>query len=657
MQMILSNQKFVYSLIVTFFYFVSTNIAVPANSVVEVANMKNLLKAIRNGQWQNVETLSENVNEPAAKTFVTWMKLREGIGSFENYFLFLTHHKDWPGLRMVSIKGESKITEEIPPEKVVEYFEHFSTSTGYGSMRLIKAYVRLKDNESAKKELVHAWTKLSINKSEFEFFLKKNSEITKHLINTRIDFLLWNGMVRDANLLLPYLSKDRQRLVRARLALLKQDYGVDLLIKNIPANLKSDAGLAYDRFLWRAKKGRPNDAIDILKQQSLSGSNLKYPNKWSRKRRDYVRQAMRDNQPELAYFLASNHFLTSGSDYADLEWLAGYISLRKLKKPAQAIAHLNNFLNAVKTPISLGRAGYWLGRAYEASDNKQLADYYYRLGAQYQISFYGQLSAERIGAKFDRSLVLEEANTVTSLKFFESSDIFRIALLLYHSDEVILAKRFFLHFAIYLNTNDHRQLATYLLNIESDFLALSLAKQAASHGKVYSEAYFPLHKLANSNWKIDGDILLAVARRESEFNPKARSSAGARGLMQIMPATAKQLTSNLGYKYSLDRLGSDWQYNLELGAEYLDHLLQRYDGSLLLSFGAYNAGPTRMDKWIKRYGDPRNNNTNFVDWIEHIPFNETRNYIMRVLEGVLVYRAKLYYEKNLPVEIRLTNFD
>ena len=657
MLMILSNQKFVYSLIVTFFYFVSTNIAVPANSVVEVANMKNLLKAIRNGQWQNVETLSENVNEPAAKTFVTWMKLREGIGSFEDYFLFLTHHKDWPGLRMVSIKGESKITEKIPPEKVVEYFEHFSTSTGYGSMRLIKAYIRLKDNESAKKELVHAWTKLSINKSEFEFFLKKNSEITKPLINTRIDFLLWNGMVGDANLLLPYLSKDRQRLVRARLALLKQDYGVDLLIKNIPANLKSDAGLAYDRFLWRAKKGRSNDAIDILKQQSLSGSNLKYPNKWSRKRRDYVRQAMRDNQPELAYFLASNHFLTSGSDYADLEWLAGYISLRKLKKPAQAIAHLNNFLNAVKTPISLGRAGYWLGRAYEASDNKQLADYYYRLGAQYQISFYGQLSAERIGAKFDRSLVLEEANPVTSLKFFESSDIFRIALLLYHSDEVILAKRFFLHFAIYLNTNDHRQLATYLLNIESDFLALSLAKQAASHGKVYSEAYFPLHKLANSNWKIDGDILLAVARRESEFNPKARSAAGARGLMQIMPATAKQLTSKLGYKYSLDRLGSDWQYNLELGAEYLDHLLQRYDGSLLLSFGAYNAGPTRMDKWIKRYGDPRNNNTNFVDWIEHIPFNETRNYIMRVLEGVLVYRAKLYYEKNLPVEIRLTNFD
>lgn len=305
--MILSNQKFVYSLIVTFFYFVSTNIAVPANSVVEVANMKNLLKAIRNGQWQNVETLSENVNEPAAKTFVTWMKLREGIGSFEDYFLFLTHHKDWPGLRMVSIKGESKITEEIPPEKVVEYFEHFSTSTGYGSMRLIKAFVRLKDNESAKKELVHAWTKLSINKNEFEFFLKKNSEITKPLINMRIDFLLWNGMVGDANLLLPYLSKDRQRLVRARLALLKQDYGVDLLIKNIPANLKSDAGLAYDRFLWRAKKGRSNDAIDILKQQSLSGSNLKYPNKWSRKRRDYVRQAMRDNQPELAYFLASNH--------------------------------------------------------------------------------------------------------------------------------------------------------------------------------------------------------------------------------------------------------------------------------------------------------------------------------------------------------------
>ena len=200
----------------------------------------------------------------------------------------------------------------------------------------------------------------------------------------------------------------------------------------------------------------------------------------------------------------------------------------------------------------------------------------------------------------------------------------------------------------------HRQLADYLLNKKSEFLALAIAKQAATEGRIYSNAYYPVHELAKSSWKIRPEILLAIARRESEFNLRAKSVAGARGFMQIMPGTAKKVSTDLNYKYSSKRLITDWEYNVELGAEYLNYLMGKYDGSFLLSFGAYNAGPTRMDSWVKRYGDPRNKDVDYIDWIEHIPFNETRNYIMRVLEGVLIYRAKLHDNLNSPVKIRLT---
>ena len=645
------------ALVLVFFYFFSVDIGLSAIDSEEKKVIENVILAVGSGQWKTADNLAKKLNEPAVKTFIKWVKLREGIGLIEDYQFFLNKYAHWPGLQILRQKGEAKILKKTEPQKIITYFKIFPPSTGFGSMGLIDAYKKLNNDAAAFEEIKRAWFKLSFKNNELRIFLKNYSNVIIPFVNARSEFLLWNGMTREANHILPYLSKDDQALAKARIALRQQNYGVDLLIKNVPPDLKSNSGLAYERFLWRIKKGRSEGAMEILEKQSISKLTLSIPSKWSRKRRDYARQAMRDNKPELAYFLASNHFVSGGSDYADLEWLSGYISLRKLKNPPQAVFHFNNFLNEVKTPISLGRAGYWLGRAYEESNEFRLAKYYFRLGAQNQSSFYGQLSAEKIGVKLESSLVLFKFNKKISIETFEKNDIFRLAIILHESNADILSKRFFLHFAKSLNVHEHRQLANYLLNIKSEFLALAIAKQAATEGRIYPNAYYPVHELAKSSWTVRPEILLAIARHESEFNSRAKSGAGARGFMQIMPGTAKRVAADLNYKYSSKRLNTDWRYNVELGAEYLNYLLHKYEGSFLLSFGAYNAGPSRMDGWIKRYGDPRNKDVDYVDWIEHIPFNETRNYIMRVLEGMLIYRAKLNDNMTVPIEIRLTRGD
>ena len=616
--------------------------------------VQKIVMATNKHQWGKALVLSENLDDPILKTYVSWAKLRMGFGSFEDYNSFLKNYSHWPGLKLLRQRGEAKIKKSTTPLTVVGYFQNNIPYTAYGSIKLIEAYEELGLKDKVSIEINRAWLNLALERKELNFFKKKYKNKTIPMASERVDLLLWNGMTSQAKHLMNYLSKDVQTLAKARISLRNQRFGVDSLIDKVHPNFKDDPGLAYERFIWRARKGRIYSAIEILEKYSQSKETLKFPLKWSRKRRDYARQAMRDNNNELAYYLASNHFLLRGTDYADLEWLAGYISLTKLKNSSKAIMHFNNFLNAVETPISLGRAGYWLGRAYEAENNLLLSNYYYSLSSNYQSSFYGQLSSEKIKKKLSREFFLPSYQKNGEVPDFQKSDIFRLAVLFQNANEQELSRRFFSHFAENLNENEHLQLTNFLANLNNDYLALVLSKQAARRGRIYSNTYFPLHEMTDLSLKIAPEIVLAVARRESEFNSEAISIAGARGLMQLMPNTAKKVARDLKLKYSLKRLNSDWKYNVKLGSEYLHFLLLKYDGSFLLALGAYNAGPSRMDSWIKKYGDPRERGVNYIDWIEHIPFNETRNYIMRVMEAILIYRLKLNYKSPQAVKIELS---
>ncbi|MEP5198180.1 MAG: lytic transglycosylase domain-containing protein, partial [Paracoccaceae bacterium] len=353
------------------------------------------------------------------------------------------------------------------------------------------------------------------------------------------------------------------------------------------------------------------------------------------------RTAMRAGKTEQAYQLASQHGLTSGSHFADLEWLSGYLALTYGNDPKAALEHFKSFRGSVETPISLGRAGYWEGRAYEAMDDAENARLAYAFGAEYQTSFYGLLAAERGNVPMKPSLTGRETYPNWRKASFAGDTVFSAARLFIASGDLNRAEQFLRHMTETLPAEEIGSLGTFLLEQNKPHLAVMVGKQSARRGIVVPHAYFPLASLGVIDMPVQEELALAIARRESEFDPVVKSGVGARGLMQLMPATAKAVARYLQIPYSRDRLTSEPAYNARLGTAYLDELMEIFDGNIVMVSAGYNAGPGRPIRWMKTRGDPRRGEIDIVDWIEHIPFNETRNYVMRVAESLPVYRARL----------------
>ena len=297
----------------------------------------------------------------------------------------------------------------------------------------------------------------------------------------------------------------------------------------------------------------------------------------------------------------------------------------------------------VQSPISQGRAGYWQGRAHEAMGNTEAAAQAYGMGALYQTSFYGLLAAERAGLPFDQSLngVVPQEDWRTSA--LARDPLFEAGLMLQASGELSLAERFWTHLAEQLVSEDIALLGQAAIDTDQPHLAVMIGKRAARRGLIVAAPYLPLHPLSKRDLPKTPEMTLAIARSESEFEPVVQSGVGARGLMQIMPGTGRDLASDLGVGalHTTDRLTADPEYNARLGAEDLSQMAGRFGGNVVMMSAAYNAGPARPTRWMTEYGDPRSGAVDSVDWSEMVPFRETRNYIMRVTESLPVYRARL----------------
>ena len=597
-------------------------------------------EAMAKADWDTARVRAKSGGQ-IGQDIVEWHRLRSGQGSFAEYNAFLDGHTDWPGLSVMHKRGEIAITDKTPAKDIIAYFQQQSPGTGYGAYKLGAAYGQMNQSGDAAASIVLAWRTFGLDKAGFKRFINSHDKLLAPHHTARLDMLLWRGRFTDARRMFPLVGKDWQALAKARIALRRKEGNVDTLIKAVPAALQSDPGLAYERFLWRAKKGRTADAVALLLERSVSAESLGKPEHWANRRRSLARQMMREGNGEVAYRLASSHHLVQGSDFADLEWLSGYLALRYLDDPKTALAHFQSFRVAVKSPISLGRAGYWEGRAYEAMNDAGSAQAAYAFGAEFQTSFYGLLAAENAGFSMDTALTGAETFSDWRGATFMSSSVLKAALLLLQADEAALAKRFFLQVAEPLGRTELGQLTDFVLSLNEPHIALMLAKQGARRGYILPRAYFPLHDLAKEELPVATELALAIARRESEFNPVVQSGVGAKGLMQLMPRTAKSVAKELKLDYEVGRLLTDWRYNARLGSAYLAQLQAEFGASPVLISVGYNAGPGRARSWIKAFGDPRTAKVDVVDWIEHIPFRETRNYVMRVAESLPVYRARL----------------
>ena len=595
------------------------------------------IEAVVVSDWDTAAARAARVSDPIALEIIDWYRLRAGDGTFAEYEQFLTENADWPGLSKMRRKAELAMPEGLSSARVISFFNGQPPLTGTGVLRLEAAMPQTGTHP----QVAQAWRDRELSTAERAAFLQGYPRDVANAHVARLDTLLWAGKRAAAREMLPLVDAGHRALANARLGLQEDRNGVDTLIAAIPRALQTDAGLAYDRFVWRAKKGYSESAIDLLLARSTSEASLGRPEKWASRRRTYARRAMRAGDADLAYRIASQNFLNSGSSYADLEWLSGYLSLRKLGVPTRAVAHFQRFRAAIASPISMGRAGYWLGESYVAAGDENAAFQAYLMGAGFQTSFYGQLAASRIGAAPDALLAGAEFPPDWTEFPFLAEDSVRAGVLFYFAGEPARAKMFLTLAASRLDLRGRAAMAQLLLDLDEPHIALRIAKGAATNGDVMPTPYYPLHGLAEFAEAVPPELAMAIARQESELNVAARSPVGALGLMQVMPATAKTVARRLNISFSQRRLGADWQYNARIGTAYLAQMLERFDGSVLLAAAAYNAGPSRAERWVKDYGDPRLESVDAVDWIESIPYRETRNYVMRVLEAQFVYRARI----------------
>ncbi len=603
--------------------------------------MARAMQAVDKNAWEEARSAAAPAGA-IGRDIVEWHRLRAGDGSFADYVAFLERRPDWPGLPLLIASGEENIPASAKPAQVIAYFATQAPRSGAGALRLARALEASGQAERAHETIIRAWRSLSMDEAEEKAILSRYAKVLVNHHRARQDMLLWRGLTTQAQRLNKLVGTSYARLTVARVALIRnQKKGVTQLIDAVPSSLANDPGLAFARFTWRLKNGQKDGAIALMLERSISVKALGQPERWGSKRRSLARELMRAGKARTAYRLAANHFLTEGSHFKDLEWLAGYIALRYLKDPKTALAHFRRFRAGVSTPISLGRAGYWEGRALEALGNKEAARLAYEFGAEFQTSFYGQLAAEKAGITMQRAIAGRESYADFLASPFANTSVFEAAVLLQRAGRPDLFKRFMRHLIERLGPAEQGSLAQFALNVDEINTGLYLAKYAASNGLVLVRPYFPVPKGLVDHVPVRKDLALSIIRRESEFFAAARSRAGARGLMQLMPGTARDVAKRQGMPYKRDRLTSDPEYNVRLGSAHLRELMDEFDGYIPFVAVAYNAGPRRVPQWVQQLGDPRKSTETAVDWIEAIPFRETRNYVMRVMESLDVYRARL----------------
>jgi soluble lytic murein transglycosylase len=588
----------------------------------------------------------------AGRDVIEWQRLRAGDGRLGEYEDFLARNPDWPGLTLLREKGEEAVARSDDPARVIRWFTAGPPRTGAGAVAYVRALLAEGRVAEAETAAMEAWSGLSFSPEEEAALISLKPDALELVHDLRLDTLLWEGRRAEASRLLPRMAPEVQALAKARLALQGEAKGVSALIDALPKAQADDAGLAHDRFIWRMKRDAYDDALEMILARSTSAAALGRPEAWADRRAILARWLMRKGRPAEAYRVAAAHFIPPGgggaSDYADLEFLAGFIALRRLADPAAALPHFKNLLAAVSTPISLARANYWIGRAEEAAGQDGTASF--QAAARHQTAFYGLMAAERLGLTLDANLLADPAVPDWRGASFRKSSVLAAAELLLQAGDLTMAKRFLLHLAESQDETGLAQLAEMVTDWGQPHLEVLIGKAAAERGLILPEAYYPIPDFVPDGLSVSRALALAIARRESEFDPAARSSADARGLMQVLPGTAKLMAARLGKPFDAGKLTSDPAYNVAMGAAYLAEMAEEFGPSIALIAAGYNAGPGRPRRWIAEFGDPRNPDVDIVDWVETIPFTETRTYVMRVAEGVVIYRARLKGEAG-PVRI------
>ncbi|MGI9508208.1 MAG: lytic transglycosylase domain-containing protein, partial [Geminicoccaceae bacterium] len=613
-------------------------------SIEDYAVIGEALHASEMDEWPRAIRLMRLIEDPLATKLFRWLIFveRKGPTDFDALASFIIENPDWPRIDDLQRLAESRLTDSADKGLTIELFIQRQPQSTRGRIRFAEALIESGNEEEAIQQIRRAWVHGDFSAKEEKRFLERHRRyllVGNH--SARLEQLLWDRNWRDAKRMLPLVSDAYARLGKARLALQTQSPGVDRAIQAVSAELADDPGLLYDRARWRRLKRKHTDAKALLLDRP---ERLVRPERWWFERSYHIRRSIEARRFDEAYRLASQHGQLSGSDYAEAEWLAGWLALRFVKRPKSAFRHFVRLYDRVHAPVRQARAAYWAGRAAASLKDDAGAIAWYRRAAAHSASYYGQLALQELGGEQGAPVPSEQIDDARAA--FEAKELAVVARMLIAAGNRRYLDDFLAELAASAETPEEiGMIADYANAAGRPTLLAQIGRKAAFNGKVHEKSAFPIPKiegLLEPAAEVQPALLLGLARQESMFQSTAKSPAGARGLLQLIPSTARIVSKRMGVPYDPDRLTADPGYNAFLGGHYLASLIERFDGAVPLALAGYNAGPLRVKRWIELHGDPRRGDRYaMIDWIELIPFDETRNYVQRVLEGHGVYTRRL----------------
>jgi len=630
-------------------------------STARAASLEAALSAVEAGDHNLAVARSASLSDPVARKFVQWARLKEGLAPFGTIAAFMTANPNWPHQRTLQRAAERALTGAEDPTRLLAWFRAHPPITTEGKVALADAQLAGGNMTDAAQAARDAWRTGFFGQSEESSFISKfgrflNAEDHK----SRLSALLWDDRIAEARRMLGRVDAGQRALAEARISLISNAGGVDAAIARVPGPLLDDPGLVYDRLVWRRKRDMVVRAAELLFHPS---ANLGDARAWGRERAYLGRELLQSGQARTAYQVFAGHGQDSGITFATGEWTAGWIALRQLGDPARALNHFVTMHAGVSYPQSLSRAAYWAGRAAQALGRGQQAQDWYRKAAQHAETFYGQLAIEALGQSLADHLAPAPTPTDADRARLANDERMHLIRLLDRAGFADMAPPFVLALYEDAQTPGFRALVGQELAATSrPDLAVFFARKAALSGTSLLETGYPLppsvvsgvRSRVSTGPQPEDALMLGLIRQESNFNTEAVSRAGARGLMQLMPRTAQRTALRLNETSSRLKLTADPGHNVRLGTAYFAGLLDEFAGSYVLAIAGYNAGPGRSRRWMRENGDPRRMDVHgVIDWIEHISFSETRNYVQRVLEGAQVYRHRL--AEGGPVRTRLSD--
>ena len=616
-------------------------VSIPAGA--SEKNARALITAAETENWAAVRLHRNRGVEPLIDKYAAWIAHQQPNtkSDFDAIAAFLDANPTWPRANELRRNAEEAIDEAVPPATVRAWFERNPPISGAGALAHLDALRAADDRDRLAELTPRYWRGLSIDRHTETALLKRHGTyLDKDDHRARLDRMIWIQNHGAAQRMLRRVDSQTAALGRARIALLRRSPGVDGAIARVPENMRDALELWYERLRWRRRKGKDDSARNILFE--ISGLRPQ-PHKWALEGRILALRALAGGHYSEAAQLVSGHGLSSGAEFAESEFLAGWIRLSFLSEPGAAATHFNTLYEGVRYPISRARGAFWMGRAAETRGNETIAREWWRRAAIHPATFYGQQALLELGAEPKRFAFTRPSDPAARSKFLSNELVMLVQRMHALSADKSL-RTFLLHLAGLADTAEERLLVAQLA-MESDRPreAVRAAKRANQLDNVIGAAGYPLWPLPKRapEARLENALILSVIRQESGFDRTAISRAGARGMMQLMPGTARQIAKGLSEPYNSTRLLSDPGYNILLGSGYLEQMLERFEGSTPLALAAYNAGPHRVVRWVHDFGDPRRGEISMLDWIETIPFSETRNYVQRVLEAVPVYRHLL----------------